>query len=51
MNPREILKFDWSKVTPLSGGGLHYGEESFGGDHYTWMKKMTWMSTWPRGGK
>ena len=39
MNSRGILKFDWPKATLLSGGGLHYGQESFSGGHCTWMKK------------
>ena len=38
MNYRGILKFDWLRVTRLSGDGLHYGQESFG-EHCTWMKK------------
>ena len=39
MNSRGILKFDWPRATLLSGGGLHYGQESFGEEHCTWMKK------------
>ena len=39
MNSREILKFDQPRATLLSGGGLRYGQESFGGEHCTWMKK------------
>ena len=39
MNSRRIQKFDWPRVTLLSGGGLHYGQESFGGEICTWMKK------------
>ena len=32
-------KFDRSlRATLLTGGGLHYGQESFGGKHCTWMK-------------
>ena len=46
MNSRGILNFDWSKVILLSVGGLHYGQEFFGGELYTWMKKMTWLLTW-----
>ena len=38
MNFRGILKFDWPRVTLLSGGGVHYNQESFGGEHYAWMK-------------
>jgi len=38
MNFKGILKFDWSRVTLLSGGGLHYNQESFGGEICTWMK-------------
>ena len=41
-----ILKFDWPRVTLLSDGGLHYGQESFGGELCTWMKKMTWLPMW-----
>ena len=40
MHAREFLKFDWPRGTLLSGGGLHYGQESFGGEHRTWMP--TW---------
>ena len=36
---RGILKFDWPTMTLLSGGGFNYGQESFGGEHSTWMKK------------
>ena len=36
-----IMKFDWPRVTLLSGGDLPYGQESFGGEHYTRIKKMT----------
>ena len=32
MNSRGIMKFDWPRVTLLSGGSLHYGQESFGGE-------------------
>ena len=39
MNSRGILKFDWPRVTLLSSGGLHYGQESFGGELCKWMKK------------
>ena len=46
MNSKGILKFHWLKVTLLFGGGLHYGQESFGGELCTWMKKMTWLPTW-----
>ena len=38
LNSRGTLKFDWPRVTLLSGGGLHYGEESFRGDFCTWIK-------------
>ena len=38
MNYRGVLKFDWPRVPVLSGSGLHYGQESFGGEHCTWMK-------------
>ena len=38
MNSRRIVKFDWPRATFLSGGGLHYGQESFGGEHCTLMK-------------
>ena len=27
-----ILKFNWPRATLLSCGGLHYGQESFGGE-------------------
>ena len=40
MNSKGILKFDWPRVTLLSSDGLHYGQESFGGEHRTWMP--TW---------
>ena len=33
------LKFDRPRVTLLSGGGLQYIQESFGGEPCTWMKK------------
>ena len=33
MNSRGLLKFDWPRATLLSGGDLHYGQESFGGEH------------------
>ena len=46
MNSRGISEFDWSWATLLSGGGLHCGQESFGGEHCTGMKKMSWMSMW-----
>ena len=39
INPRGILKVDWLRATLVSGGGLHYGQESFGREHCTWMKK------------
>jgi hypothetical protein len=45
-NSREILKYDWPKVRLLSGGGLHYGQESISGELCTWMKKMTWLPMW-----
>jgi hypothetical protein len=35
---RGILKFDWPRMTLLSGGGLHYGQEFFCGELCTWMK-------------
>ena len=38
MNSRRNLKFDWRRVTLLSGGGLHYGQESFGLALCTWIK-------------
>ena len=38
MSSRGILKFDWPRATLLSGGRLHYNQESFGGEHCTWMK-------------
>ena len=38
MNSRAILEFDWPRATLSSGGGLHYGQEFFGGEHCTWMK-------------
>ena len=38
MNSRGILKFDWSRVTLLFGGGSHYNEESFGGELCRWME-------------
>ena len=41
-----ILNFDWVRVTLLSDGGLHYDQESFGGDLCTWMEEMTWLPTW-----
>ena len=39
MNSRGILKFDWPRATLLSGGSLHDSQESFGGEHCTWMEK------------
>ena len=33
------MKFDWLRVTLLSGGGLHYSQESSDGELCTWMKK------------
>ena len=39
MNSSGTLKFDWPRATLLYGGGLHYGQESFGGEHCTWMEK------------
>ena len=39
MNFKGSLKCDWPRVTLLSSGGLHYGQESFGGEHCQWMKK------------
>ena len=39
MNSRGILKFDWPRAILLSSGGIHYGQEFFGGEHCTWMKK------------
>ena len=38
MNSTGILKFDWPRVTLLSGGGLHIGQDSFGGELCTWLK-------------
>ena len=38
MKFRGILKIDWPRVTLLFGGDLHYGPESFGGEHCTRMK-------------
>ena len=38
MNSRGTLKFDWPRVTLFSGGGLHYGQESFGRALCTWIK-------------
>ena len=38
MNSKGFIKFDWPRATLLSGGGLHYGQESVGGEHWTWMK-------------
>ena len=38
MNSTRISKFGWPRVTLLSGGSLHYGQESFGGELCTWMK-------------
>jgi len=32
MNSWGILKFDWLRVTLLSDGGLHYGQEFSGGE-------------------
>ena len=37
-NSRGILKIDWPRVTLFSSGGLHYGQGSFGGELWTWMK-------------
>ena len=39
MSFREIPKFDCPRATLLSGGGLHYDHETFGEEHWTWMKK------------
>ena len=39
MNFRGILKFDWPRITLLSSSGSYYGQESFGGELCTWMKK------------
>ena len=36
---RGILEFDWPRATLLSGGGLHYGQESSRGEHCTLIKK------------
>ena len=38
-NSRGILKFDWPRATLLSSGGLHYSQDSFGGELCTWMKQ------------
>ena len=46
MNSRGTLQFDWPRATLLYGGGLHHGQETFGEEHCTWMKRMTWMPTW-----
>ena len=40
MNSEGILKFDCLRVTLLSSGGLHYGQESLGGELCTWMNDM-----------
>ena len=37
MNSRGILKCDWLQASLLYSGGLHYGQESFGGEQCTWM--------------
>ena len=39
MNSRGFIKFDWPRATLLSGGGLHYGQESFGGEQCTLLEK------------
>ena len=39
MNSRGILTFDWPRATILSGGGLHYGQESIDEEHWTWMEE------------
>ena len=40
MSSRGILKNWLRAATPFSGGGgLHYGQESYGGEHCTWMKE------------
>ena len=46
MNSRGNLKFDWPRMTLLSGGGLHYGQESFGGGTLYMDEKMTRLPTW-----
>jgi len=38
MNSRGIVKFDWPRMALLSSGGLYYGQKSFGGELWTWMK-------------
>ena len=39
INFRGILKFEWPRATLLCSGGLHCGQECFGGEHCTWMNK------------
>ena len=39
MNSKGILTFDCPRATLLFGVGLHYGQESFSGEHCAWMKK------------
>ena len=46
MNSRAIMKFDSPRVTLLSSGGLHYGQESFGGGLLYMDEKLTWLPTW-----
>jgi hypothetical protein len=46
MISRGILKFDWSRVTLLSGGALHCGQEFFGGELLYVDDKMTWLPMW-----
>jgi hypothetical protein len=40
------MKFDWSRVTLLSGGALRCGQEFFGGELLYVDDKMTWLPTW-----
>ena len=39
MKSKGFLKFVWPRAALLSGGALHYGQESVGEEHWTWMKK------------
>ena len=43
MNSKGILNFDWPLTKLLSGGGLHYGQKSFGGETLYMDEKMIWM--------
>ena len=40
MNSRGILILGWSRASLLSGGGLHYGQESFAGEHHGGVSDM-----------